>query len=473
MDGSIKIQYQPPEYSPHGSVQRPPGSSVRGSELRSTGASKQKLPHGLTVHELKEMTKARLQAEAADKPVEQTENEDNRRLSPLDFDSVPEVRERASSRDSGLNNNGTFLSHGPGSTNSIPSMVQVSQQPRDPNFERQPQVSPLPAGFQSSSSGGSAFHQPRVDASESVSVASHNSAAVSENYGSESMYSGGPSSGYGPSNESEFQYGIGSGFAGHQAPLSAHASPSDGNSYYDTSIGGNRRRAITLSPRGISIHEDRPIHGGLRMPNFTSASRATLSSRPSRNFSPVLGLGLDDAFLGQNVGLAPLGGTDLNRPRTSSATSLPIRSHDGLDFNRDRANTFNGFSTGQPRDDGLSESVSNALTDSFLRVSGNESRRAMNRNFGFSDGVSAPPGFTSNSISRSSTAGNFAALAAGGSFGNRQDPWEDAARSSPLFTADGVDDMADSMGSILKLSGVGSDRPDRERSHTYPYGAFH
>ena len=50
---------------------------------------KSKLPHGLTVHELKEMTKARLQSEAAEKSNDFHEIQavSRDRVSPLDFDS--------------------------------------------------------------------------------------------------------------------------------------------------------------------------------------------------------------------------------------------------------------------------------------------------------------------------------------------------------------------------------------------------
>jgi hypothetical protein len=486
-----RSQYTPSDSTPPPVAVQPAPTAAEGAGTsHRTASGKGKLPHGLTVHELKEMTKARLQAEASEFPESEKQGEfsiDNRRLSPLDFDSVPEVRERAASRDSGYNNN-NLLRHGPASTSSIPSMVQVNSQSRDSStFGRQPQVSPLPAGFQNS---GSAFQQHKVDAWESISVASHNSTVVSnENYGSDSVYSSGLGSGYAQPNESDMYSQQGTPFTGQRrgAALedvsytsSAHASPShSNNSLFDTTIGGNRRRAMTHSPRAISIHEDRPIlHSDeLRMPNnFSSSSRGTLQSRPSRNYSPVLGLGLDDSYLGQNAGLAPLGGgTDLNRPRTSSATSLPLSSHGALEFNRDRANTFNGFSTGQPLVDGLTDSVSNALTESFLRVSQQETESTDNSQ-GFREGVSAPPGFGSGSanhvpaFSQNDGANGSREL----SFANTWDePTQPAGVSgSSLFGAQGIDELANNMGSILKLSGVGPDRPDRERSNTYPYSSF-
>ncbi len=443
------------------------------------GLRKQKLPHGLTVSELKEMTKARLQAEAAEKPGLERSKEhvvESRRISPLDFDSLPEFRDRAPSRDSGRNDD--LLHRGPGSTNSIPSLVQVNQQPRE-SFGRQPQVSPLPAVFHNSSSS-SAFHPQKSDAWESISIASHNSAALSENYGSESVISSGIGSGYAHPNELDAFCGKMPLFTGQQAvgleelsfASSAHTSPCAGNVYFDAAIGINRRRAMTSSPRTMSIHEDRQIlHGDeLRMPTFSSSNRATLQSRPSNNYSPVLGFGLDEQCHRQHPGLAPLGCTDLNRPRTFSATSVPLRSQGAYDVNRDRANTFNGFSAVQSRGDGLTDSESNALTESFLRVSRNELESGQNVTHAssLSGALPAPPGFFSSNVpldTRNQLAGFATAQTS-----DLPRQWVDGMTSS-LFDAD-FNDLADTMGSILKLSGLGSDRPDRERSHTYPYSDF-
>lgn len=435
---------------------------------------KQKLPHGLTVSELKEMTKARLQAEAAEKPGSERPNDylvDSRRMSPLDFDSVPETRERAPSRDSGWNDD--FLHRGPGSTNSIPSLVQVSQQPRD-SFGRQPQVSPLPVGFHNSGST-STFPQQKSDAWESVSVASHNSTALSENYGSESVISSGIGSGYAQPPESDARYDQTNPFTGLEEVSfvsSVHTSPSTGNMLFDATIGGNRRRAMTSSPRTMSIHEDRPIlHSDeLRMPSFSSSSRGTLHSRPSGNYSPVLGFGLDDQYLSQHPGLAPLGGTDLNRPRTFSGTSAPSRSHVTFEFNRDRANTFNGFSTARSQGDGLTDCESTVLTESFLRVSRSELEGRGNaiHSDSLSGALSSPPGFFSGSVLPNASC-NVAPLTTARS-SDLSSTWAGGISSS-FFESD-LGDLADTMGSILKLSGVGSERPDRERSNTYPNSNF-
>ena len=465
-------QYIPYEAAPSMAALPVPSDTDNSSSHRVPGKGKQKLPHGLTVHELKEMTKARLQAEASEVPDSSKQWEfsvDTRRSSPFDCDSFPEVRERAPSRDSGYNYN--LLQHGPGSTNSIPSLVQVNSHSRDSTFGRQPQVSPLPAGFQTS---GSAFQQNKVDAWESMSVASHNSTVISENFASDSAYSGGVGSGYAQQRESDvYDQRLVLAVEEISHSSSAQPSPSNANFLFETAIGGNRRRAMTHSPRATSIHENRPILqcDDLVMPsNFSSSSRGSLQSRPS----PVLGLGLDDAFLGQNAGLAPLGGTDLNRPRTSSATSLPLSSHGALDFNRDRANTFDGFSTQQPRSDGLTDSISNALTESFLRVSQHESEAPCNPDF--TARISVPPGFKSNDVPLTMGSANYVA-AFSGTEPAVPNTWENPTQpggvSAPSwFDVQGIDDLANSMGSILKLSGVGPDRPDRERFNTYPRSTF-
>lgn len=435
---------------------------------------KQKLPHGLTVSELKEMTKARLQAEAAEKAINDRHRDysfDSHRMSPLDFDSVPETRERAPSRDSYQSND--IMHGGPGSTSSIPSLVQVNQQPRDVSG-RQPQLSPLPAAFNNSGSS-SAFHQ-RTDAWESISVASHNSAALSENYGSESVYS---SSGVGSVNvqlsESDTFQNPGLLLAGQHQGIgreelsyhsSTHASPNNGNLYYfDAAIGGTRRRAMTSSPRPISIHEDHPIVYGdeLRMPSFASPARNALQSRPSGNYSPVRGYGTDEC-MSLHPGLAPLGGTDLNRPRTFSATALPLRSPDAFEFNRIRANTFSGFSSIPPIEVQLKDKLTDVITESFLRVSHTEFEGSATQNSSFRHGVAAPPGFFPSDVSSNSLnqTPSFSTL---GSWGDVQGP-----RSS-LFEAD-LDNLTETMGSILKLSGLNSDGLEPEGSNNSQFIGF-
>ena len=438
---------------------------------------KQKLPHGLTVSELKEMTKARLQAEAAEKAITDRNRDyggsfDSRRMSPLDFDSVPETRERAPSRDS--YHSSDIMHRGQGSTSSIPSLVQVNQQPREV-VGRQPQMSPLPAVFHNSGSS-SAFHQ-RTDAWESISVASHNSAGLSENFGSESVYSSGLGSVNVHLSESDTFQHQGSLLTGQQQGIgreelsyhsSTHTSPNNGNLFFfDASIGGNRRRAMTSSPRPISIHEDRPIvYGdGLRMPSFASPARNALQSRPSGNYPPVRAYGADEC-VSLHTGLAPLGGTDLNRPRTFSATALPLRSPDSFEFNRHRANTFSGFSSVPPSEGQSTDKLTDVITQSFLRGSHNELEERATHNNAFRIGVAAPPGFFPSEVSSSSNALNqtpsFSTLGS----------WGEVQGSRPSLFETDLDNLTDTMGSILKLSGLNSDGLDREISNNDQYIGF-
>ena len=95
----------------------PDGPHFSTTKTRNTSNTvKTKLPHGLTVHELKEMTKARLQSEAAEKSNEFSEIQSVSRdpVSPLDFDSGESMRERTMSRDSSstgrVNGNESFES---------------------------------------------------------------------------------------------------------------------------------------------------------------------------------------------------------------------------------------------------------------------------------------------------------------------------------------------------------------------------
>jgi len=468
-------RYRAPDNSFISSSQGQP----RVTPPKISGNPKQKLPHGLTVHELKEMTKARLQAEAAEKHESESQKEghfESRRMSPLDFDSMPEVRDRAASRDSGRNN---YLLHGSDSMNSIPSLVQVNQQTRELAPGRQPQVSPLPPGFQTCGAPSAIANQQqqlqKTELWENASVASHNSAVLSDK-GSESVYSGGLGTSFLPLTDSEASYCRVRSFSAVQQGStfeevsfsSVHASPGSGGALFDTAIGGNRRRAVTLSPRAGSIHEDRPILDcdELRMPNFVSAGIGTLTSRPSRSsYSPVLELGLDNSLRGQQAGLAPLGGMKLNRPRTSSATSLPPISQGAGDFNRDRANTFNGFPVGK-------EAVSGALTENFLNVSQTE------QNLGVvSPSFAVPPGFQSNASSTGS-ASRRTVSALSREVGTTPSGWgrtseiQVSSVQSVFSSESDVNNLADSMGSILQLSGAGYDRPDPETSNSQSFGVF-
>lgn len=436
---------------------------LRVPPSKVSGNSKLKLPHGLTVHELKEMTKARLQAEATEKPEPESQKDssfESRRMSPLDFDPMPEVRDRAASRDSGRNN---FLLHGSDSMNSIPSLVHVNKQARELVPGRQQQVSPLPPGLQmsgvSSAIASQQHHLKKAELWENSSMASHNSAVLSDK-GSESVYSGGLGTSFLPLADSDTSYSRVRSFSAVQ-PGSTYEDASFSSVHASPAIGGNRRRAVTLSPRAGSIHEDRPIldTDELRIPNFASPGMGKLTSRPSRSsYAPVLELGVDSSLIGQQAGLAPLRGMNLNRPRTSSAASSPLISQDVNDFNRDRANTFNGFPTGE-------EVVPRALTDNFLNVS------QIEKNIGTANpSLAVPPGFSSNA----SSAGPASRLHMSTLSRDIGRTGETRVPSVPsMFSSESdINYLADGMGSILQLSGADSNRSRPEKSNCDSFGIF-
>eukprot|EP00934_Nitzschia_sp_Nitz4_P005446 Nitzschia sp. Nitz4//scaffold9_size221794//98048//100393//NITZ4_001348-RA/size221794-snap-gene-0.100-mRNA-1//1//CDS//3329561007//5436//frame0 len=422
-------------------------SSDRDPSAAPQGSNKSKLPHGLTVHELKEMTKARLQAEASDRS-DTMEPLDARRFSPLDFESLPDTRERTASRDSGVNNSAgagaPFLQHSSDSMSSIPSLVhvgQVGQQYREHQVSNRPaRISPVPPGLQGSTHNSMPSltavpnqQQSRVDAWDNASAAS----------GSDSVYSSGMGSSFLQPADSDVPLNRARAHSSSHVQVSqtsfspARASPG-GSSFFDTAVGsGNRLRASTMSPRTDSIHEDRPtFHGDeLRMPNFSSNARSVLHSRPSiRSYSPVMEFGSGDTILGQQPGLAPLRGADWNRPRTASATSLPPASHDFDRFNRDRANTFNGFSTSHGNVDPFSRDIPSALTENFLSGTAADTRPSP---------LVAPPGFGRSSDQEIRGFSSTRPL------------------GSSLLRGDGVDNLAMGFGSFLQLSGGVDDAPSR------------
>lgn len=252
---------------PKNSPSQPPGSSQR-DRPGSKSKAKPKLPHGLTVQELKEMTKARLQAESSEQDNSANEPTSRREGAPF---SSPQ-----------------------------PSLGRTAP----PGFEGRSQSSnssltnPITPTWQQT---------PALDAWETASVASMNSST----YGSESAF---PVSGL-----EEIPLGRSRSYGGvFERPRDA-PSPTLGSGSYD--FQGNRRRATTLSPRpGLSnLFEDRPLATGNEKSSLLSFQAAPGSqTRPgrSRGSSPA------------NVWSSPGGGVigsglNLNRPRTASAPSLP------------------------------------------------------------------------------------------------------------------------------------------------------
>jgi hypothetical protein len=397
------------------------------------------------------MTRARLQAEATGKhePDVLHKGTAERHLSPLDFDSAPhEVRERTLSRDSTVLSQ-TLHVNGSNSTNSIPSLVQINE-----IMGRQQQNSPLSSGLQNynqinpstystepvanfalpQQTWDSRQQQLKLDAIETASTNSYNTSVISDNLGSESAFSSGIGSGMSLPYTGQLIASDGKIVDGRSAPPSACASPASNNSFFfGAAVGsGTRRRAATLSPKPISILEDRPHFDGqdgqnLAMPNFNSAGRVSIISRARTN-SASSGLTpnpSDSSLLGQSSGLFGLDESQ-NRPRTLSATSLPPLSHTADEFCVDRVRGNQFVSQGREGPATISAARS-AFGDTSLK----------NQQFRF------PPGFL----------GNTGYNSVGPLPSNNRNVYKSVAA------------LSGEMGSILNLSG-GSQ--NRERLNTYP-----
>jgi len=397
----------------------------------SDGYNPNKLTHGLTVQELKQMTRARLQAEAAEKV-------ESDRLSPLDFESTLQdaPRERTFSRDS--TSRGPVVSSE--SANSIPSLVQVGSNGR-------PQVQSSPGRRQNFGSSEYALPpqqqhswdgnmQPphKMDSLDSASTNSFNNSVISDNVGSDS-FSGGIGNVLSQS-DSDYSTGQFNRFKdnGRSGIASASASPAAAKQNmfaFDAAVGGNRRRAVTLSPNPGSILEDRPHFDGkdLAIPSFASAGGVSLLTARSQANSSSGGMpsenGADDSLFGQSGGMFAFDDVP-NRARTESAVSLPPISHTADEFGADRILSQQMVSQGREGPAVGHSSVSSIGENRQMR---------------------APPGFSDG----------FALTAAGRSNSNRS-----------TFNSSPMDELADDMGSLLHLAGEGS---NRERLNTYPQSA--
>lgn len=432
-----------------------------GSSGRTAAISgKNKLPHGLTVHELKEMTKARLQAEAAERPENGVDS-----CSPLAAsDSV----------DGNIQQHQVpYLS---ASTNSNPGVVG-----------RHIQSSPLTAA------GAQSFRPvaQRSETWESASVASYSSmAGLSDNFGSESVSDTGGSH---PGNRTRsftypavhapdqhnFSANANLSCDSSSNPSSAQASPSragfgfsHGQSSFDAAVGCNRRRAVTLSPNAGFILEDRPQYYGstigtdnLVIPGFSTKGSSDGSSRiqtSQRNFSPVLG----------QLGLSVLENSYLDSQRTGPASSFGGVLDDT--FRRSTGSAITSMpSVSQvaattPERHSLNDIPTTRSTGISLRDTSSITARV----------ASPPPGFAgSDSLLHSGT--DRTAFSRVGSFGRipekfneaRTSHWDsDFVVSRPHFAS--VDNLANDMGTLLNLSGTSTpERPDRGRANTYTFGA--
>ncbi len=440
---------------------------------------KHKLPHGLTVHELKEMTKARLQSEAIEKSNEYAEMQATvarDRVSPLNFESGEPLRDRTTSRDSSTAGriNNSQVSPYLQNHQVTPKIVQTQVQPQSQIGFHQNSVL---GGAPSSSSFRPAA---RNDTWESTSVASHNSTIYSDNLGSESASDG--SFGHNSNHRNRsFTYPAAQGIQsldianttapsyGYKEsrsfsnPSPVQASPHrgagliGGQSLFNAAVGGNRRRAVTLSPNTGSILEDRParynfVEPGdrLELPNFSSGisdttnlSAALPTQNLNRGYSPVLeqlGLGLDNSFVSN--------GTESSNIFRGSAIK--------------NVSTLPGISRMGSREQDIHRVFSSTNnSDAFRSPSAADTRAS-----------APPPGFSTSSASpRGQTAFSRVASMDGYCNTNRKSSWEPIGNNNQINISDLSPEttLVADFGSLLDLSR--SDRRDRERASTYTFGS--
>jgi len=436
----------------------------------SNSMSTHKLPHGLTVYELKEMTKARLQFEAAEKSEEGGENQAtprDRGVSPLDFETSELIRENGN-----YNSFGTAVAYLP-NHQMAPTMLQAQQQ-------QQSSSQVFQSGFHPSNTiGGGAVLQSfrattgRTDTWESTSVASHNSTIYSENLGSESTSEVGSFGQCSSNRNRSFTYPAGqvyrSSDGAHTSneykesysfsnPSSTQASPHGSTGIigapspsFNAAVARNRRRAVTLSPNTGSILEERPLRhetlgagDRLEIPtfNFSPATfAASLSVAPpiqtnQRGYSPVFEkLGLDNSFLSNGSGPSGV----FRNVMSNNGSALPVSplSQVGL---RDHEITKNN--------------------PYFLKETASTETRFPAPPPGFSTSITA-----SNRHTAFSRCGSVDSVPESSSSKNGKNCL--GHNRSHIVSED---NLVSDFGSVLDLSGS-LGRPDRERANTYTFGS--
>eukprot|EP00978_Attheya_sp_CCMP212_P009012 scaffold21210_cov53-Attheya_sp.AAC.5 len=300
-------------------------SSPAHSHLQGPGGKHSKLAHGLTVQELKEMTKARLHVETSEKTDEETPKQvhqhqqpymqmNQRHLqSPKNFASHT-LGSRSFGESRNVNQPYSKNRQSPsGATASTPPsfiQTQVNNAPQThPGFSAptrlfpgsQSQFEGVGLNMQQTSNISNNTFQPigrnrqnqccnskqSMDALETGSVTSVNSGLGSEYLGSESAFS---------SVSGRFQappVGIWAGTDELPYDGDGMLTLPSSSAMFDTSVGGpaNRRRTATMSPPVLSnLHEDRPLnlseYGGddLTHPVYTRSRNNTAPpSTLSRN----------------------------------------------------------------------------------------------------------------------------------------------------------------------------------------------
>lgn len=415
-------------------------------------SSNTKLPHGLTVQELKEMTKARLESDPlATASTEKTFSAPNlsaRVPSP----SYPHHQHKfpdVSSRSHMLQN--------------VPSGLMLGSHPMLQSFHDQHHISHMPAGppgFQSVPSKSSLnsgvilsdhhiqgsivqrrdswqYQQPKLDTWETASVASMNSTIGSEYFGSESAN--------GVTGGDEFSevsftrtrsYQSGPGLSCEQDIGSSFGT---GSTFFDSQSQSipNRRRACTLSPRPgmLNLHEDRPLGRMSGVPelaipiyeasnrnSFISPRHSSTESNDNRVRSYSGGTSNEGVHGIPFNGLAG----QFNRPRTSSAPCTKLSYFQSGDTFQD-SGSFSRLFNGD-------------LTNSVVRNAPNASDTC----------VSDENDLTS--VFRSSSSGIPQLDSPSAAFPrNNTNPWASSASTS--FSADDDAALAKDLGSMLCLSG--------------------
>lgn len=334
-------------------------TSIRNNELNDANHrqrqqpvsnAKSKLPHGLTVQELKEMTKARLQAEAAerhDQDYSRTGTNTTGKYQQSSSHQQP-FQQQSSLRD-GIRDGPCDNTHSDQRGVAVSNITPIGfskQRELQPNSSS-PSVSG-PPGFQSHPSQGSlsspgiqgrdSWHQQQQHSKETWetgSVASHNSTINSEYLGRESPYT--------PDEITDMPFNRTLSYPSGNVSLgnidrsfdnSAHASVGGGPYFDNSGLNANRRRASTLSPRqGLSsLVELSPRNGLSNLHENQATSFGTIADL-SIPFDPKTHNHLhirqspesalmekhNDSGFGRNFNVD---GISFNRPRTSSAPSV-------------------------------------------------------------------------------------------------------------------------------------------------------
>ncbi|GAX25687.1 hypothetical protein FisN_15Lh058 [Fistulifera solaris] len=252
-------------------------SPIHSSSYTADSGVKAKLPHGLTVHELKAMTKARLQAEASEHVPSLGTSAHN----PVPAQPVPEIHDRAPVRSSVV----------PLQIYSMGAQPPMSISERNHHHETRSLDS-------------------RNDLWESGSV----STQTSEYFGSEKGFAPLEDGMYGNRARSFSANAVGQEFR--------RDSPSPMISQFHDAYVPNRSRAATLSPRaGLSqLYEDHPLTGELNLPGLSTFSSPRADVIAPRSSNPSL-----ESFYSSIY-------QESNRARTSSAVSMPSLSHTSEEF---------------------------------------------------------------------------------------------------------------------------------------------